>query len=260
MKRSIIGLVVVAAVGAGAAAYYMRDGEAVEGAAAKPSERQQRTRQAAGRAWRRLRRTRRVRRVRRRPRMPMTVELSTVKRGDVSMQIQVVGNLIGAGDRGGHAQSQRPARLGRGPPRRSRQRGAADREDRRPRIAGAAQAGGGVPRRRRRPPSDSATPTSSSPRSTAIATSNLYERQLISRQTYDDTEARYQAAEAQVDLAQAQLLAAKSRLDELKINLSNTTITSPVNGFVASRALDPGAWVTPNYRVPLARRHQPGSG
>ena len=30
MKRSIIGLVVVAAVGAGAAAYYMRDGEAVD--------------------------------------------------------------------------------------------------------------------------------------------------------------------------------------------------------------------------------------
>ena len=75
---------------------------------------------------------------------------------------------------------------------------------------------------------------------------NLFERQLIPRQTYDDTEARYQAAEAQLDLAQAQLLAARSRLDELKINLANTTITSPVNGFVASRELDPGAWVTPN--------------
>jgi RND family efflux transporter MFP subunit len=75
---------------------------------------------------------------------------------------------------------------------------------------------------------------------------NLYERQLISRQTYDDTEARYQAAEAQVDLAQAQMLSARSRLDELKINLSNSTIISPVNGFVASRELDAGAWVTPN--------------
>ncbi len=36
MRRSIIGLIVVAAVGAGAAAYYMRDGETVEGAANAP--------------------------------------------------------------------------------------------------------------------------------------------------------------------------------------------------------------------------------
>jgi HlyD family secretion protein len=75
---------------------------------------------------------------------------------------------------------------------------------------------------------------------------NLFERQLIPKQTLDDSEARYQAASAQLDLAQAQYAQAQARLDELKINLANTVITSPVNGFVGSRTLDPGAWVTPN--------------
>ena len=35
-------------------------------------------------------------------------------------------------------------------------------------------------------------------------------------------------------------------VEELKINLGNTNITSPVSGFVGKRVLDPGAWVTPN--------------
>ena len=75
---------------------------------------------------------------------------------------------------------------------------------------------------------------------------NLYERQLIPKQTFDDTDARYQAAAAQLDLARAQFAQAQARLDELKINLSNTIITSPVSGFVGKRVLDPGGWVTPN--------------
>ncbi len=33
---------------------------------------------------------------------------------------------------------------------------------------------------------------------------NLFERQLIPKQTYDDADARYQAAAAQLDLAKAQ--------------------------------------------------------
>jgi HlyD family secretion protein len=75
---------------------------------------------------------------------------------------------------------------------------------------------------------------------------NLFDRQLIPKQTYDDTDARYQAAAAQLDLAKAQYQQAQARLDELKINLSNTIIASPVSGFIGKRALDAGAWVTPN--------------
>jgi RND family efflux transporter MFP subunit len=78
---------------------------------------------------------------------------------------------------------------------------------------------------------------------------SLFERQLLPQQTYDDTEARYQAALAQVDLARAQFEQAKARLDELKITLSNTIIMSPVDGFVGKRFLDPGAFANTNTPV-----------
>jgi RND family efflux transporter MFP subunit len=78
---------------------------------------------------------------------------------------------------------------------------------------------------------------------------SLLDRELLPRQTYDDTDARHQAAVAQVDLARAQFDQAKARLDELKITLSNTQIPSPVNGFVGKRFLDPGASVGPNAPV-----------
>jgi RND family efflux transporter MFP subunit len=78
---------------------------------------------------------------------------------------------------------------------------------------------------------------------------SLYDRQLLPKQTFDDTEARHQAAMAQTDLAQAQFEQAKARLEELKITLSNTIIASPVDGFVGKRFLDEGASVGPNSPV-----------
>jgi HlyD family secretion protein len=79
---------------------------------------------------------------------------------------------------------------------------------------------------------------------------SLFERQLLPKQTLDDNEARYQASLAQLDLARAQNTQSKARLDELRINLSNTVITSPVNGFVAKRNVDPGAFVS--QQAPIA--------
>ena len=78
---------------------------------------------------------------------------------------------------------------------------------------------------------------------------SLLDRQLLPRQTYDDTEARYQAALAQLDLARAQYEQSKARLEELRINLANTVIASPVDGFIGKRYLDPGAAVSPNAPV-----------
>ncbi len=75
---------------------------------------------------------------------------------------------------------------------------------------------------------------------------NLFGRNLIAQQTLDDAEARYDAAVAQVDLARAQGSQATARLEELRINLSNTRILSPVDGYVGSRSLDPGAFVGTN--------------
>jgi RND family efflux transporter MFP subunit len=78
---------------------------------------------------------------------------------------------------------------------------------------------------------------------------SLVDRQLLPQQTYDDTEARFQAATAQLDLAKAQFEQAKARLDELRITFTNTRIPSPVDGFVGRRFVDAGAFVGPNAPV-----------
>jgi RND family efflux transporter MFP subunit len=78
---------------------------------------------------------------------------------------------------------------------------------------------------------------------------NLFQKQILPKQTVDDNEARLQAAVAQLDLARAQEVQSKARLEELRITLSNTVITSPVNGFVAKRAVDPGAFVSQNVPI-----------
>jgi membrane fusion protein, multidrug efflux system len=78
---------------------------------------------------------------------------------------------------------------------------------------------------------------------------NLFERQLLPRQSLDDAEARYSSSFAQLDLSRAQLQQTQARLDELRINLANTEITSPVNGFVGRRNFDVGAWVSTNAPV-----------
>jgi RND family efflux transporter MFP subunit len=78
---------------------------------------------------------------------------------------------------------------------------------------------------------------------------NLYGRQLLPKQTLDDAEARYTAAVAQLDLSQAQLAQSAARLEELRINLANTNVVSPVDGFVGKRNVDPGAWVSQNAGV-----------
>lgn len=81
-------------------------------------------------------------------------------------------------------------------------------------------------------------------------TKNLFDRNLVARQALEDAQARVEASAAQLDLVRAQFSQAQARRDELQINLTNTRIVSPVNGFVGSRRLDAGAFVGPNS--PLA--------
>ena len=54
---------------------------------------------------------------------------------------------------------------------------------------------------------------------------------------------------ASVDLAKAQSSQSKARIDELRINLGNTIIRSPVTGFVSKRLVDPGAFVSQNVPI-----------
>ncbi len=75
------------------------------------------------------------------------------------------------------------------------------------------------------------------------------ERGLISKVALEDADARHNSAVSQVAVAQAQLASTQARLDELKITLSNTSVLSPVNGFVGRRNLDPGAFAGTNTAI-----------
>jgi RND family efflux transporter MFP subunit len=175
----------------------------------------------------------------------MTVELAAVRRADLSDRVMVVGNLIGAQTVelvpkvSGRLQDVR-VRLG---DRVSRGQPIAKIEDREileqvKQSEGAASVSQATIRQREADLKLAQT--------NVVRTRNLFARQLIPQQTLDDAEARDQAASAQLDLARAQFDQSKARLDELNINLANTVITSPVDGFVGRRSLDPGAWVTTN--------------
>jgi RND family efflux transporter MFP subunit len=179
------------------------------------------------------------------PRLPMTVETAQVKRADMATQITVVGNLIGAQTveavpKVAGRLDAVSVRLG---DRVTRGQTLAKIEDREiQEQVKQAQASFDVSAATiRQREADLKLAQTNLDRSR-----NLYERQLIPKQTFDDTDSKYQAAVAQLDLSHAQYEQAKARLDELKINLANTVISSPVSGFVGKRVLDPGAWVTTN--------------
>jgi RND family efflux transporter MFP subunit len=69
-----------------------------------------------------------------------------------------------------------------------------------------------------------------------------FDKGLTARQMLEDAEARYHAAMSQVNVAKAQQSQTQFRIDELRITLSNTSVVSPVDGFVSRRNLDAGAF------------------
>jgi membrane fusion protein (multidrug efflux system) len=179
---------------------------------------------------------------------PLTVELAKVTRAPLAEEITVVGNLIGDATvsvvpRAAGRLQELSVRLG---DRVSRGQRLAKIEDfeivEQVKQAEAAQEVSLATIRQREADLQLAETNVERSRS-------LFERQLLPKQTLDDNEARYQASLAQLDLARAQTNQSKARLDELRINLANTVITSPVNGFVAKRNVDPGAFVSQNAPV-----------
>jgi RND family efflux transporter MFP subunit len=179
------------------------------------------------------------------PRPPMTVELTPVIRKDMVDTVMVVGNLIGAATVDAVPRGQGrldavyvklgdPVRRGQ-PIAKIEDREIVEQINQAEATLNVAEA---TIRQRQ---ADLKLAQNNLERSRS-----LYERDLLPRQTFDDTDARYQAAQAQLDLAVAQMAQTKARLDELKINLANTIITSPVDGFIGKRTLDPGASVGVN--------------
>ena len=230
--RRTIAIAIVAVVGLGGFLVYNR-GDDVAGA----------------------RRPRRARRAR----PPMPVEFADRQAAPVSEQILVVGNLIGAATvevvprvNGRLQIGQRQARrLGARGPGRSRAS----------RTAKSASRCG-----RRKPPTRSSQASIRQREADLKLAQNnldrsrsLFERQLLPQQTFDDVDARHQAALAQLDLAQAQFEQAKARLDELKITLANTQIVSPVDGFIGKRYPRSGRVCQHQRAGRLGRRHPHGA-
>lgn len=182
-------------------------------------------------------------------RPPMTVEVSKPTKGDISAELTVVGNLIGAQTvdvvpRAGGRLVSVNVQLG---DRVSRGQLLAKIEDQeineQVKQAEAAHAVAQATIRQRE--ADLKFAEVNLERS-----QNLFQRQLLPRQSLDDAEARHSAATAQLDLARAQFSQAQARLDELRISKANTSIVSPVNGFVGKRNMDPGAWAS--QQAPVA--------
>lgn len=179
------------------------------------------------------------------PRPPLTVEMVSVTRGDMIDTVTVVGNLIGAA-----TVDAVPRAAGRledvyvkmGDHVRMGQRLAKIEDREIQEQVKQAEASFNVAQATiRQRQADLKLALNNLERSRS-----LFERDLLPRQTFDDTDSRYQASQAQLDLAVAQMEQTRARLDELKINLSNTVIGSPVEGFIGKRTLDPGASVNVN--------------
>lgn len=181
-------------------------------------------------------------------RVPMTVEVAPVKKGDVSAHLTVVGNLVGL-----QTVDVAPRTNGRlltmsvqmgDPVRRGQVIGKIEDREIVEQVsqAEASQMVSKATIRQREADLNVA-------RVNFDRSKNLFERQLLAKQALDDAESRYLAAEAQIDLSKAQLAQAEARLSELKINLQNTTVTSPVDGFVGKRNVDPGAMVSQNTPI-----------
>ena len=86
--------------------------------------------------------------------------------------------------------------------------------------------------------------TAQTARSNAARNAELVKIDAISRQLYDDSQAAVAQTASDVGVAQA-------ALDNARINLQYTRITSPISGRVSTSAVTPGALVTANQTTPL---------
>ncbi len=179
---------------------------------------------------------------------PLTVEVATARRESVTQELIVVGNLIGdttvaVVPRAAGRLEQVYVQLGDRVSRGQRIAKIEDQElQEQIRQAEAAMQVASATIRQREADLQLA-------RTNVERSRSLFERQLLPKQTLDDNEARYQSAVAALDLARAQNTQSNARLEELRVNMANTIITSPVNGFVARRAADPGAFASNNAPV-----------
>ena len=78
----------------------------------------------------------------------------------------------------------------------------------------------------------------------------LFEQKIIAQADLDTSEANAEAAVAQVKADEGALAQAQAALDQAQLNLSYTSIVSPVDGIVVSRNIDLGQTVAAAFTAP----------
>jgi HlyD family secretion protein len=73
---------------------------------------------------------------------------------------------------------------------------------------------------------------------------------VVAQNEYDEARSAREQAVALVALAQASVRQAQAELEEARINLAYTDITSPVDGVVVSRTVDVGQTVAASFQTP----------
>jgi len=79
---------------------------------------------------------------------------------------------------------------------------------------------------------------------------SLADRQLVAQADLDTARANAEAAKAQVDVARGNLAQSKAALHQAEVNLTYTTIVSPISGTVISRNVDVGQTVAASLSAP----------
>lgn len=82
-------------------------------------------------------------------------------------------------------------------------------------------------------------------------TKDLHDQGLASQIDVDTAETSAAVAKAQVDVAKASIDQALAQLNQAKVNLSYTTIVSPIDGVVISRSVDVGQTVAASLSAPV---------
>ncbi len=77
----------------------------------------------------------------------------------------------------------------------------------------------------------------------------LSEKQIISRQQFDEVNARRESAVAHRDLARAGQEQAKAAVEEAHTKLEYTRVRAPFDGVITERTLDPGAMASPSVPI-----------
>lgn len=79
---------------------------------------------------------------------------------------------------------------------------------------------------------------------------SLWEQNLVARDELDNAYTRYESSRAELQAAQAQVAQAAAVLQSAETDLRYTTIVSPVDGVVVSRAVDVGQTVVASFQTP----------